>query len=145
MAYDFQVTIDCADPHVLADWWSDALGWTVEPSNEVFIRSMIEQGYATEEETTTHRDTLVWKDGQAINHPDNAAGTRPRVLFQLVPEGKIGKNRLHFDVRVGPDKVEAELDRLVAAGAKFLHRGSLGPSNWVTVADPEGNEFCISG
>lgn len=38
MPYDFQVTIDSADPHGLADWWADALGWTVEPSDEAFIR-----------------------------------------------------------------------------------------------------------
>jgi len=140
MAYDFQITVDCADPHVLADWWAAALGWVVEPSDEEFIRRMIAGGHATDDQTTTHRGTLVWKEGQAINHPDSGR----RVLFQLVPEPKTVKNRVHFDVRVGPDRIEAEFDRLVAAGATFLHRGSQGPHSWVTVADPEGNEFCIS-
>ena len=37
---DFQVTIDCAEPHELADWWAEALGWQVEPSDEAFIRRM---------------------------------------------------------------------------------------------------------
>ena len=60
MAYDFQVTVDCADPHVLADWWADALGWVVEPSNEEFIRSMIAQGYAQEEQTKEHRGVLTY-------------------------------------------------------------------------------------
>ena len=60
MAYDFQVVIDCADPHTLADWWADLLGWTVEPSDEAFIRKMIEEGYAKEEETTRHNGVLVW-------------------------------------------------------------------------------------
>ena len=32
MAYDFQVTVDAARPHVLADWWAETLGWDVEPS-----------------------------------------------------------------------------------------------------------------
>src|SRR6478752_4233499 len=108
MAYDFQVTVDCADPHVLADWWAEALGWVVEPSDEEFIRSMIAQGYAQEDQTTEHNGVLVWKEGQAISPPD-AAGVPPRrVLFQQVPEAKTVKNRVHLDVRVGPDKVEAE-------------------------------------
>ena len=144
MAYDFQVTIDCADPHVLADWWAEALGWVVEPSDEAFIRRMIAEGYARDEQTKQHNGVLVWQEGQAISPPDSAGVPPRRVLFQLVPESKTVKNRLHFDVRVGPDKVEAELERLTAAGATFLHRASQGPHSWVTLADPEGNEFCIT-
>ena len=37
MAFDFQVTIDCAGPHELADWWAEALGWQVEAQDEAFI------------------------------------------------------------------------------------------------------------
>ena len=146
MALDFQVTVDCSDPHVLADWWADALGWAVEPSDEDFIRRMITQGYAAEDDTTTHRGTLVWKEGAAIRNPDGpmvGPGGR-RILFQRVPEAKTVKNRVHLDVFVGPDMVETERDRLVGAGARFLHRGQQGPHGWVTLADPEGNEFCIS-
>ena len=81
----------------------------------------------------------------AILHPDvPATGMRRRILFQLVPEGKTVKNRLHLDVRIGADKVEDELARLTAAGATFLHRGRQGPHGWITLADPEGNEFCIN-
>jgi hypothetical protein len=140
MAYDFQVTIDSADPHPLADWWAETLGWQVEPSDEQFIRKMIDQGHATEADTTTHRGVLVWRVGAAIVEPS----LRRRVLFQLVPEPKTVKNRVHLDVRVGADNVESELARLTARGATFLHRGRQGPYSWVTVADPEGNEFCIS-
>jgi hypothetical protein len=145
MAYDFQVVIDCADPHTLADWWAEAIGWTVEPSDEAFIRSMIEQGYATEDDTTTHHGTLVWKEGAAITHPDDPQkGRRRRILFQLVPEAKTVKNRVHLDIWVGPDNVERELERLTALGATFLHRGRQGPHSWVTIADPAGNELCLS-
>ena len=144
MAYDFQVTIDCADPHVLADWWAEALGWVVEPSDEAFIRRMIAEGYARDEQTKQHNGVLVWQEGQAISPPDSAGVPPRRVLFQLVPESKTVKNRLHFDVRVGPDNIEAEMERLTAAGATFLHRASQGPHSWVTLADPEGNEFCIT-
>ena len=141
MATDFQVTIDCGSPHELADWWAEALGWTVEPSDEAFIRTMVEQGYAREEDTATHRGTLVWREGAAIRSPEPG---RPRVLFQLVPEGKTVKNRLHLDLRVGDERREAEVARLVAAGATELHRGRQGPHTWVTMSDPEGNEFCVA-
>lgn len=145
MAYDFQVVIDSADPHPLADWWADALGWRVEPSDEAFIRDMIAKGYATDEDTTTHGGVLVWKEGAAIRHPDDAErGLRRRILFQLVPEAKTVKNRVHLDVWVGADKVEEEVARLTGRGATFVHGGRQGPHSWVTVADPEGNELCLS-
>jgi hypothetical protein len=145
MAYDFQVAVDCADPHALADWWADALGWTVEPSDEQFIRRMIDEGHATEDDTTTHNGALVWKEAAAISHPDDPGrGPRRRILFQRVPEPKTVKNRVHLDVRVGAGNVEAELARLTANGAMFLHRGRQGPHTWVTIADPEGNELCLS-
>jgi hypothetical protein len=145
MAYDFQVTVDSADPHTLAEWWADLLGWTVEPSDEAFIREMIATGRATEDQTTTHRGVLVWREGAAIVHPETPEGAQPRrMLFQLVPEGKTVKNRVHLDVRMGVDKIEAELERLTALGAQFLHRGRVGPFSWITIADPEGNELCLS-
>jgi hypothetical protein len=84
MAHDFQVTVDCADPHVLAGWWAETLGWVVEPSDEDFIRRMIVEGYAKESDTTTHNGVLVWREGAAIRHPDDPAeGPRRRVLFNL--------------------------------------------------------------
>jgi Glyoxalase-like domain len=145
MAYEFQVVVDTANPHTLADWWADALGWVVEPSDEAFIKRMIAEGMATEDDTTTHHGALVWKVGAAIQHPDDPdRGHRRRILFQLVPEPKTGKNRLHLDVWVGADNVEAELSRLTAAGATFLHRGQQGPYSWITIADPEGNELCLA-
>jgi len=141
MATDFQVVVDCAAPHELADWWADALGWQVEAQDAAFIRRMIDAGYATDDETTTHNGALVWKTGAAINAPDP---NRPRLLFQQVPEGKTVKNRMHLDLRVGAERREAEVARLVAAGATELHRASQGPHEWATLADPEGNEFCVS-
>jgi hypothetical protein len=142
MAFDFQVVIDCSAPHELADWWAEALGWQVEPQDEAFIRRMVESGAASENDTTTHRGALVWREGAAINCPDP---DRPRVLFQQVPEPKTVKNRMHLDVRVGEGgDVEAVMEKLTARGARFLHHGRQGPFTWVTLADPEGNEFCVS-
>ena len=136
----FQVAVDCTDPHGLADWWAEALRWEVEEQDEAFIRSMVEQGHATEDETTTHRGRLVWRTGAAINPPGGATGLR--VLFQAVPEPKAGKNRVHLDLRAGDD-VEAERQRLLDLGATELWTGRQGPHTWVTMADPEGNEFCL--
>jgi hypothetical protein len=144
MAYDLQIVIDAAAPHELADWWADALGWDVEPSDEGFIRKMIEQGFASEEDTITHRGVLVWRTGVAINHPAGSDGGRPRILFQLVPEAKTVKNRLHLDLRPVSADPERQIEELVAKGATLLWRGEEGPNTrWATLADPEGNEFCV--
>jgi hypothetical protein len=138
MGYDFQVVVDCARPHHLADWWAEAIRWDVEPSNEEVIRGAIAAGQATEEDTTTHNGVLVWRVGAAIRDGDR------RILFQVVPEPKSTKNRVHLDVRVGKENVEVEAERLTALGATFLHRGQQGPFSWITMADPEGNEFCVT-
>jgi hypothetical protein len=141
MAFDFQVTIDSTSPHELADWWAEALGWQVEPQDEAFIARMVETGAASEADTIEHHGALVWKVGAALTSPDPG---RPRVLFQSVPEAKTVKNRVHLDVRVGADRREAEVARLIGLGATELWRAAQGPYEWVTLADPEGNEFCVT-
>lgn len=143
MGHTFQVTVDCQDPHVLADWWAETLGWQVEAQDEAFIRSMIEQGHATDADTRVHRGRLVWREGAAV-HPDaDLSPQRPRLYFQQVPEPKTVKNRLHLDIRVADGDREALREQLVARGATVLHTGQQGPHTWVTMADPEGNEFCL--
>jgi hypothetical protein len=37
-----------------------------------------------------------------------------------------------------------QLGRLQDGEVTFLWTGEQGPHNWVTMADPEGNEFCVS-
>ncbi|MBX7444776.1 MULTISPECIES: VOC family protein [unclassified Arthrobacter] len=146
MGLNIQIVIDSAKPHELADWWAETLQWEVEPQDADFIRSMIEQGYATEGQTMTHRGNLVWKDGAAIRPPEEIEAKAPerRMLFQTVPEGKTVKNRVHWDVRLdGRDKDEVRRE-LEARGARFLWTAHQGPHSWHTMADPEGNEFCIS-
>ncbi len=146
MTYEFQVAIDCARPHELADWWAETLGWNVEQQDEDFIRRMIAEGYATDQETTRHQGRLVWQEGAAIRHPDAAGGVGywPRVLFQQVPEPKTVKNRAHLDIRIRGDDLETVVAALAERGASELHRARQGPHLWVTMADPEGNEFCVS-
>ena len=66
------------------------------------------------------------------------------LLFITVPDGKLVKNRIHLDLRPADCTREEETDRLLALGASQLadHRRPDG-SGWITLADPEGNEFCI--
>jgi hypothetical protein len=145
MAYDFQVVVDSADPHTLADWWAETLEWQVEEQDESFIKDMVARGFATDEETTTHQGKLVWRTGAAIRHPEPYPSGKPRrVLFQQVPEGKTVKNRLHLDIWVGEERRDAARDALVARGATFLWSQWQGPHSWHTLADIEGNEFCVS-
>ena len=146
MTLNIQIAVDCRNPHELADWWAETLEWAVEPQDEAFIRSMIAQGFATEAETKLHQGKLVWGAGAAIRPPEELDSTSPerRILFQTVPEEKTIKNRIHWDVRLaGADKDEARA-ALEARGATFLWTASQGPHSWHTMADPEGNEFCIS-
>jgi hypothetical protein len=66
----------------------------------------------------------------------------PGLLFVPVPEAKIVKNRLHLDFR--PDDRDAEVDRLLALGARRADIGQ-GEQPWIVLVDPEGNEFCVLG
>ena len=68
------------------------------------------------------------------------------MLFIEVPEAKSAKNRIHFDVRPADGPQQEEVDRLLALGATQVadRRDTYGPgTGWVTLADPEGNEFCV--
>ena len=80
----------------------------------------------------------VDSDGDVVLHTPPGAG--PNWLFIAVPDDKVVKNRIHFDFR--PDDQRAEVDRVVALGARHVDIGQ-GDESWVVLADPEGNEFCI--
>lgn len=146
MTLNIQIAVDCRDPHELADWWAETLEWAVEPQDEDFIRSMIAQGYATEAETKLHQGRLVWGAGAAIRPPEELDAKPPtrRILFQIAPEEKTTKNRVHWDINLAGADKDATRAALEARGATFLWTASQGPHSWHTMADPEGNEFCIS-
>jgi hypothetical protein len=67
-------------------------------------------------------------------------GAGPDWLFLAVPDDKVVKNRIHFDFT--PDDQQAEVDRLIALGARHVDIGQ-GDESWVVLADPEGIVFCI--
>jgi hypothetical protein len=140
MSRTVQIAFDCADPHRLCAFWAAVMGYRVE-RDEAFVRKMLDEGIATQEDVVEFEGQLVWREGDACADPD---GVGPRLYFQLVPEPKAVKNRVHLDVRVGDEGRAAEIERLTALGATPLWDGQQGPHSWVTMADPEGNEFCVS-
>src|SRR5882757_8805241 len=67
------------------------------------------------------------------------ATTGPRLAFHQVPEGKTVKNRVHFDLAT--TDLDSEADRLQQLGATIVRDVSENGNHWITLADPEGNEF----
>lgn len=139
MATRIQVVIDCADPDGLATFWAEALGYTKQDPPE---------GYATwwDFETAQGVPQDELNSWHAVVDPDGAA---PRVYFHRVPEPKRGKNRLHLDLAVARDvppeeyrrRIDDEADRLRQVGATKLRAVEKHGEYWVTMLDPEGNEF----
>lgn len=81
----------------------------------------------------------VDEDGDVVLHAPPGAGVN--WIFIAVPDEKVVKNRIHLDFR--PDDQQAEVDRVLALGARRVDVGQRGDESWVVLADPEGNEFCI--
>jgi predicted enzyme related to lactoylglutathione lyase len=109
------ITVDCADARGLAGFWAQLLGWNVyfDDDPEVLV---------------------------APHYPYEGIG----LLFIPVPEGKSVKNRLHLDLGPTDARRDDAVERALSAGASVLadHRNEDG-TGWVTLGDPEGNEFCI--
>jgi len=86
-------------------------------------------------------------DPNLPGHDECPIMTRDRsqvLLFINVPDDKVVKNRGHLDLRPVEGTRGEEVARLVALGAVQLadFRRPDG-SGWITLADPEGNEFCV--
>ena len=117
-----EIVIDCRHPASLARFWAAVLdGYEVLPYDEAEIARLAALGFTPETDPTV-----------------GVGGPGPTLVFQLVPESKIAKNRVHLDVEA-PDR-SAEVDRLLGLGAS-VHQVL---DSWTTLLDPEGNEFCVA-
>lgn len=139
MAVPFQIVIDSTDPHRLVRFWAAAMDLEVEDP-DAMIRELTARGHVTDDDYIEIDGRLAWRAGAACRSDDG----RTRVLCQLVADPTPGKNRVHVDLHVGADRRDAEVARLAGLGATRLWDGHQGPLAWVTMADPEGNEFCVA-
>jgi len=108
------VTIDCADPYALAGFWAEAL-----------------DGKLADDDFPGDPEILVTTSTSVL-------------LFIRVDEPKTVKNRVHLDLQPQDRTRDQEVERLLALGATLQgdHRRPDG-KGWVTLHDPEGNEFCV--
>jgi predicted enzyme related to lactoylglutathione lyase len=111
------VVIDAHDLPGLARFWSAVLDWPILSERE--------------------REVVI---GPADDAPVG-------ICFMPSPDDKIVKNRVHLDLSPGPDasadERDAEIERLIALGARPVDVGQGGDETWTVLADPEGNEFCV--
>ncbi|MER5867334.1 VOC family protein [Kitasatospora sp. NPDC002040] len=108
------VTIDCADTYRLGSFWAEVL-----------------DSKLADDDKPGDPEALVQAEGLDL-------------LFIAVPEGKAGKNRIHFDLQPTDRTRDEEVERLLALGATLVaDRRRPDGSGWATLADIEGNEFCV--
>jgi hypothetical protein len=107
----FSVAFDARDPQAAAGFWAAVLGRTVADG-------------ATSDNAVVEADPAI---------PGS------RIGFHRGPEGKTVKNRMHFDL-ITTD-FDVETDRLIGLGATKLNEVNRAYAHWITLADPEGNEF----
>jgi predicted enzyme related to lactoylglutathione lyase len=115
------VVFDCADVARLAQFWSAVTGFQPRKGEPPW-------------------DNPEWKTAEWVSLRD-PSGRSPNIAFQKVPEGKVAKNRVHLDLEAEDE--EATATRIQELGARFLWRSRNPEDPFVTLADPEGNEFCV--
>ena len=147
MAVSYQLVIDCASPEPLARFWAEALHYVIASPPAGF-----ESWHDFYRSIGLSEDEL----GIGADRIEDPRGEGPDIWFQVVPERKSIKNRLHIDVhasggRDAPletrrERVEAEAARLVALGAARKQAiDEEGLDHYaVAMSDPEGNEFDIN-
>lgn len=145
MALGIQIVYDCADPAKLSEFYAAVLGYRLQDPPEGFAtwEAFLKSIGVPEEE---------WNDGSAVVDPE---GKGPRIYFQKMDTPKPAKNRLHLDVNVSggrktPEderrrRIDAEVGRILGLGlgAKKLSVSDDEKFYFVTMLDPEGNEFDV--
>lgn len=133
MVNKFQITVDAAHPRALGVFWCEVLGYVEQPPPPGF----------------ENWDDALDAMGIDRSDPDRAFAIvppdldGPRIFFLKVPEGKTAKNRWHLDVGVGADAMQQRAAELVELGATIVAEFSEPEGHWITMLDPEGNEFCL--
>lgn len=108
------VMVDCRDPQTLAEFWCALLG--------VQVRG-------------------TWN--QYVGLTPMAPG-HPRLVFQGTDDPRPPKNTLHLDLHVPTvGDLPGAVDRVVALGGRLVDEHEEDGQSWRTLADPEGNLFCI--
>ncbi len=110
------ITFDCANALTLSAFWSSAVGRPIDDQGEMAASEFFAR--------------------------IPGEGADPLMMFIQVPEEKIAKNRVHLDMHA--DDRAAEVERLVGLGAVVVHDKHEYGMEWTTLADPEGNEFCVA-
>ncbi|MFD4600815.1 VOC family protein [Streptomyces sp. NPDC058464] len=125
MAHLRDMVFDSAHPASAARFWAAVLDdYAVAPYDDTELARLRALGFDGPEDDPT-----------VLLEP--VSGGAPRLWFQLVPEQKQVKNRVHPDVTT--TDMEAETVRLTDLGATVLARHA----DHTVLADPEGNEFCL--
>jgi Glyoxalase-like domain len=133
MARIRDIVFDSSHPAGIARFWASVLdGYQVAPYDEAELARLRANGiYDIEDDPSV----LVEPAGTAT--AELPGGAPVRLFFQLVPEQKVVKNRVHLDLAA--DNPAAELARLIELGARVVAEYE----RWTTLADPDGNEFCL--
>jgi catechol 2,3-dioxygenase-like lactoylglutathione lyase family enzyme len=121
-----ELSLDCHDPDRLAEFWCAVLDWVVlerEPG-------LVEIGPGKRDDATLLAEV-------------RAGAVAPTMFLAQVPEDKVAKNRIHFDVSPVDCSHDEEVARFLALGATHADVGQTGEERWTVLADPEGNEFCV--
>ena len=120
------------------------LGTEVDDHHE-FIGTMLDAGHADPTDVVLVDGRRAWAEAASCADPQ---GRYPRMLFMVVPEGKTAKNRVHLDLHLdGGNTAEARARPRSPASRRSARpsctTAGSARSEWVTMADPEGNEFCV--
>jgi len=131
MARIRDLVFDSPRPSSVARFWAAALdGYAVAPYDDAELARLRAKGI-----------TDIMDDPSVLVEPSGSAaigsGPPPRLIFQLVPEAKVVKNRVHLDLSA--DDPAAEIVRLTELGATVVAEHD----TLTTLADPDGNEFCV--
>jgi catechol 2,3-dioxygenase-like lactoylglutathione lyase family enzyme len=113
-----ELVLKCRDLEVLARFWCEVLDF-------IELDRADEDGYLE------------------IGPREGFGGLQPTIFLIRNDELKTEPARLHIDVNPTDRDQDAELERLLAAGASLVDIGQPADASWHVLADPEGNEFCL--